>query len=371
MKIGFDAKRAFFNKSGLGNYSRTLISSLLQYFPENEYILYTPKIKGRIQFYDEKHLSLKGPEKLIYKLFPSLWRHMGISGQTMSEKLDIYHGLSAEIPKGINRSAGKSVVTVHDLIYMRYPHLYKAIDRNLYLRKVKYACKNADLIIAISNQTKEDIIQFTTTRPEKISVIYQDCQPEFYSRASEESMHSLRGKYNLPDKYLLFVGTIEERKNLLAIIKAMEISANKIPLVVVGKKTAYFNTVSDYIKEKNTKNIHFLDHVHNTELPALYQMASCFIYPSVFEGFGIPIIEALISGTPVITSKGSCFSEAGGPDSYYIDPGKPDELANAIDTVLNNSLFRENMIIGGLDYAKRFESKNIAREYNDLYKSIT
>lgn len=371
MKIGFDAKRAFFNRSGLGNYSRNLLRSFFRYFPQNEYLLYSPSSNNIIGFSNRENYSIRTPEKQMHKMFQSYWRTKGIREQLLKDDVDVYHGLSSELPvlrKGDNI---RTVVTVHDLIYMRYPELYTFIDRKIYFRKTKYACDRANRIVAISDQTRKDIIRFTGTPAEKISVIYQDCHPLFYAEYPNTLKQKTRDKYKLPDTYLLYVGTVEERKNLLSIIKAIEIGKIDMPLVVVGRKRDYYKKVKDYIERNRIKNILFLDEVTNEDLPLIYSLASCFIYPSVFEGFGIPVIEALVSGVPVITSRGSCFSEAGGPGSIYIDPHNPEELSRAILDVINDSLKADKMVSEGLKYAERFRSDKIASQYMEVYSSIS
>ena len=138
MRIGFDAKRAFFNRSGLGNYSRNLIESLIHYYPENDYYLYSPREHGRINFIAEKSFELRTPDRKLHKISPSLWRSKFISKQINNDKLDLFHGLSGEIPLTSKNRVTKSIVTIHDLIYMRYPELYSPIDRKIYFQKARY-----------------------------------------------------------------------------------------------------------------------------------------------------------------------------------------------------------------------------------------
>ena len=371
MVTGFDAKRAFHNRSGLGNYSRNLLKSFFRHYPENEYILYSPAGKNMIEFAGRENYILKSPEKPLHRVFPSLWRTKEVSRQVIKDGADIFHGLSSELPLSLDKSKIKTLVTVHDLIYLRYPDLYRRIDRDIYYRKTKYACVYSDHIIAISEQTKSDIINYMGVIPSRISVIYQDCHPSFYNTPGSHEKEEIKRKYSLPGNYLLYVGTIEERKNLLTLIRALEISNIDIPLVVVGRKTSYFKTVAEYIRKNRIRNIIFLEEVENTDLPAIYQGSSCFIYPSVFEGFGIPIIEALVSAVPVITSKGSCFREAGGPGSEYIDPADPAELAEALLKVTGDTSAARMMISKGKEHAKKFRAELIAGQYMDLYRSLT
>jgi glycosyltransferase involved in cell wall biosynthesis len=173
-------------------------------------------------------------------------------------------------------------------------------------------------------------------------------------------------KFNLPDKFILNVGTIEERKNILTGIKA--IKDLDTHLVIVGAETSYTQKVKDYIAANNiVRKVTFLKGVSNEELAMLYQLAQLFIYPSLFEGFGIPIIEALFSGTPVITSKDGCFSEAGGPFSIYVDANNVEELKQAIQLVLSDDDLQASMIKQGYDYAQRFTPQYIGNSFMAIY----
>ena len=370
MILGFDAKRFFHNKTGLGNYSRDLIRILAHYHPENSYLLYNPKPKkiDRIPI-DGKIIIENLPETKKDRTLSSLWRLISVCSQIKKDKVDLYHGLSGEIPIGLNNSGVKTVVTIHDLIFMRYPNLYSFFDRKIHYYKFKYAANNADLVIAISEQTKKDIVTYLKINPEKIKVIYQGCAPVYKEEIPTEFIELTRKKYQLPSHFILNVGTIEKRKNVLSVIKAIkEIDTQ---LVVIGKKTVYFKEVNNYIVENNIQNkVIFLENVELKELASIYKMATVFIYPSVFEGFGIPIVEALYSKTPVITSKGSCFSEAGGENSIYINPLNPEEIRIELLELLANSEKREVMKQKGFEFVQKFNDAQIAKNWIDTYQEI-
>ena len=293
-----------------------------------------------------------------------------LPNQLKNDRIDLFHGLSNEIPFNIKNSGIKSVVTIHDLIFLRFPEWYPFIDRKIYEAKFRKSCRNADRIIAISKQTKNDIIEFFGIDPDKIDVVYQGCNLAFQEKADTEQVSIISKKYSLPDEYLLYVGTMEKRKNLLTIVKALKLSNLKIPLIVVGRHTSYTEQVKNYILDKNIKNIRFIKYVNTTELPVFYQNAKIFIYPSIFEGFGIPIQEALFSKTPVITSKTGCFPEAGGPASIYIDPENAEDLANAILKLLKDTPFREKVVSEGYTYAQNFTNEKIAKNLIEVYKKI-
>ena len=372
MRIGFDAKRAFSNFSGLGNYSRLLINLLSDYYPENEYYLYIPHHWNLNAIQLQSNQCLRFPDNLIMSTFHQFWRSYLLSSKLISDRIDLYHGLSNELPFRLHANKLKKIVSIHDLIFIRYPHWYPAVDRKIYFRKSRYSCMKADRIIAISKQTKSDIIEFFRIDEDKIDVVYQSCDPAFSNKLGKKEIKKILSYYNLPSEYLLYVGTIEERKNLLALTTAVEIGSIDIPLVVVGKPTAYAKKVKEYIAERKIENIYFLENIPSSDLPALYQKATVFIYPSKFEGFGLPILEALNSGTPVITSKGSCFPEAGGKHTLYVDPSNIEELSDAIDRVLDDSSLRKKMIAKGARHARKFNQEamahNIMKVYNKAFK---
>lgn len=374
MKIGFDAKRFFNNFTGLGNYSRFVISALSENLPENEYFLYTPKVKNHPEF----NLILERPNIRVIKApaiysslkAASLWRTWGISNEASVKKLDVFHGLSQELPLRMPASI-KKIVTVHDLIFIRYPDLYNPLDVFIYKAKVKAACQQADKILATSIQTKSDIVDFLKINPEKIDVVYQGCHPSFKKQFSVAEIEKVKTKYKLPEGYILNVGTIEERKNVLLLIKALlQLPKDlKSHLVVIGRATKYKTRITEEAGRLGVgERITFLHNVSFADLPAIYQGARIFVYPSIFEGFGIPIVEALESSVPVIAATGSCLSEAGGPGSIYINPSDEGELAEQIKKVLTDNELRTRMIASGKNYIEQFEPKVIAEKLLSIYK---
>ena len=365
MKIGFDAKRAFHNKSGLGNYSRDTVRLLSEYFPDNEYLLYNPK-PGDVDFaIKSSNTEVVYPHGWLNKKLSSYWRQKPIVKQLVKDKVDIFIGLSNEIPNGLDEVNVKSIVVIHDLIFIRFPELYSAIDVKIHVKKVKRACKIADKIIAISEQTKEDIVNFLKVDPNKIEVVYQGCHPTFQKEYDLKLQEEVKEKFNLPTRYILNVGTIEKRKGLLTAVQAIS-DFKDMHLVVVGKKTKYTKLVKEFVtKNEMTDRVHFLKNVSMPELASIYQLADIFVYPSIFEGFGIPIIEALFSKTPVISSTGSCFSEAGGDYSWYVEPGNSSDLKLAILELWNSKETRDEMALRGFDYAQQFRDKNVATNFYD------
>ena len=384
MEIGFDAKRAFLNFTGLGNYSRTLLETLAHFYPENTYRLFTPEINtsdARVSaFLTDKNFKINTPDFPFNKM-PALWRSFFINRDISKSGVDIFHGLSHELPAGLSKKI-KQVVTVHDLIQLRYPEYYSPIDGKIFTFKVKQACRQADIIVAISEQTKQDIVDFLKIEPEKIRVIYQSCHQQFSDNGRwtmdgifpSSIVHGPSSKYNLPEKYVLYVGTVNTRKNLLTLVKAIEQLKNtpdEINLVAVGNGGAYLETIQKYIVEKKLEKVVYLyPKVDFSDLPMIYRHAQIFIYPSFFEGFGIPILEALWSEVPVITSEGGCFREAGGENSIYINPQHPEEISMAIKKIMSDITLRKKMIITGRHFAENFKAEKIGAQWIGLYSEL-
>ncbi len=376
MNIGFDAKRLFKNFTGLGNYSRFVVNALCEFAPENEYILYTPTINDHPEVRSiirQKNVKVVGPSS-AYTLFhaSSIWRTWGISKEPSVKNLDLFHGLTQELPMNLP-SRIKTVVTVADLIFIRSPELYNPIDVSIYKAKAKIACKRADKIVAISQQTADDIIEFLKVEPERVEVVYLGVHPNFKKKYSAEEIVNVKAKYNLPAQYILNVGTIEQRKNVLVLVKALALLPKELrkQIVIVGRATAYKKQVVEHAKRLGVEEwISFLHNIKFVDLPAIYQGAHLFVYPSIFEGFGIPLVEALESSIPVISSTGSCFSEAAGPGSIYVNPNDEEELAIRIKEVLENSTLREQMILTGKQHITQFEPKVISDKLNAIYKTV-
>lgn len=364
MRIAYDAKRFFHNTSGLGNYSRDLVRILSRFFPENEYLLLNKNKSERgADILRHPNVSFVETSK------GQMSRQFKMGKDAQKAGADIFHGLSGELPLRWDKKPIKKVVTIHDLIFVRYPQYYSFFDRKIHFWKFRKAAESADRIIAISEQTKQDIIRFFKIHENKIEVIYQGCHQAFKEEQSEEFKVSVKEKFSLPPRFILNVGTIEERKNLLNIVKGIQ--GTQIPLVVVGRKTKYFKAVEAFIrKNKMEKQVMFLEGVSMDELAVLYKLADIFVYPSFFEGFGIPVIEALFSKTVVVTSNTSCLPEAGGPDSVYVDPGNEQDLKAKIKFLWDYESERKRRAEKGFEFVQKFNDETIAdrliRFYQDL-----
>lgn len=395
MIIGFDAKRAFSNATGLGSYARTLINDLAPLPLEMR--LYAPDYGIcylRRQIVRSDNIRTRYPRRLPFGgLSKAYWRSHGILGRLHSDGIQLYHGLSGELPVGISKSGIRSVVTIHDLIFLRHPEYYHWLDTKIYAWKFRQTVREADHIIAISECTKRDILHYApSVDPSRITVIYQSCAPRFTApepvegepvegplTASRDSRglspvceaREAHGDCPPESRYLLSVGSIETRKNILLAIRALPYLPSDLKLYIVGRPTPYLDTLFDYIREHRLEDrVCFLHNVRDDELPALYAQAEAFVYPSRYEGFGIPIIEAISSGLPVVACTGSCLEEAGGPDSLYVDPDDEQAFAQAVRQVLRGAEGREERIRRSRDYIRRFQGHDVAQQVYDLYQQL-
>ncbi|MFB9119851.1 glycosyltransferase family 4 protein [Bergeyella porcorum] len=359
MKIAYDGKRFFHNASGLGNYSRDLVRILATHFPEHTYYILNKN-------QSERGKDILALPNVSYKATSSktFARQLQLGKEAQSLGADIFHGLSGELPLKWENKPIKKIVTIHDLIFVRYPEYYSWFDRKIHFWKFKKAAQAADVIIAISEQTKRDIIDFLKVPESKIKVVYQGCHQAFKAPISNEELEHIKQKFQLPERFLLNVGTIEPRKNLLNVVKALE--GSDIPLVVVGKKTKYYKKIERFSRKHNIK-IQVLQGVSMPELAGIYRLAEVFIYPSFFEGFGIPVIEALFSGTPVITSNTSCLPEAGGRDSLYVNPHDVADIRAKINFLWHNAAERQRRAECGKIFVQKFNDQTIAESLMAVY----
>lgn len=362
MRIGFDAKRLYNNFTGLGNHSRTTIDILTDEFPEHEYWLYTPKVRLNgvtLPYTKKKNCHTVTPSGMMRG---GAWRTYGLVNDMKKDGIELFHGLSNEMPVGLFHSGIASVVTIHDVAFRTFPDMYHWHDRKIYDLKWQYACNHADRIVCISECTKRDVLEFYNVPERKVDVVYQPVNSIYYSPM--EPMDT--------DPYMLYVGSINSRKNLLGVVKAMELMPKdlQIPLIIVGGGGSYKQQVKQYIAEHDMEEL-FLwpEMVSNAELKKLYTNAQLFVYPSFYEGFGLPVVEAQLCGCPVVTSNVSSLPEAGGPYALQANPDSAEDICNKMIKMLTDSELRRNAIEGGREYAMQtFHPSVLARQLMEVYR---
>lgn len=372
MLIGFDAKKIVSNLTGIGNYSRGLVN-LLSSDGGDKCVLFAPD-KGKENCL--AGLDVNENVEFVYSdsnsgLGKNYWRNFSMVNDIRKSGVEIFHGLSNELPLGIGKAGCKTVVTIHDLIFLRYPKTYDFLSRKILEAKTRYACRVADRIIAVSEQTKRDIVEFYGIAPEKIDVLYQGCHAEFKRRVSEEEMAEVRRIYALPERYMVSVGTIEERKNHRTVIDAMSKLEDDVPLIIVSKRTHLQKKIEEQIARLGLENkVRIINGVPFRHLPAFYQGSELAIYLSYFEGFGIPVLEGITSGVPVIAATGSCLEEAGGKGAVYCAPFDSDEVAAAMHTLLISPEKRGELIAEGQKHVGNFTDEVLGGNIRSFYKKL-
>ena len=370
MVIGYDAKRAYKNNSGLGNYSRMVIGGVAREAGVR-CILYTPSVGGRHEHYFDGCVRVFPREaKGLWRWAKGLWRTFGVGREAGREGVQIFHGLSHELPYGLPRSV-KRVVTMHDLIVVRYPEFFHPVDRLIHRWKMRHACREADVVVAISEQTKSDLVGLMHVPEEKIRVVYQSCDPIFWNATFDDSARVV-AKYGLPRRYVLCVGTVEERKNQMTAVRALAELPEDVGLVIVGRpRGRYPEEVRRLVAELGLGGrVVFLENAAFGDFPALYHGAVASVYMSVFEGFGIPVLESLCCDTPVVTSDVSSMPEAGGDAALYADPTDHHGVAMHLLRLLDEDGFRRRQIEKGRIQRMKFAPDKVSEEMMAVYRSL-
>ena len=371
LKVGFDAKRVFQNFTGLGNFSRTLLSDLSIHNPSLSLNLFAPK-----KVEQERTVEFLQPPFKTYfpkTIFKRSWRTKGMVKDLLKEKIDIFHGLSHEIPLGIEQTKIPSLVSMHDLIIKADPKQFKWIDRKIYQAKFNSACQRATKIIAISESTKRDLLKHFNIPAEKVVVIYQTCHAQFKTLADPTAKNKFLIEKKLPSEYMLYVGSAIPRKNLIGLVKAYSRLPKEIqiPLLLVSGESSYKEKVKILIEELGlAKKIIFLNKTIFNDLPFLYRGASVLCYPSVYEGFGLPIIESLFQKTAVLTGNNSSLPEASGPGAELVDVKEEEAILAGLKKLLESTDYRNQLAEAGFRYVQKFNSKEICHQWQTLYESV-
>ena len=376
MRIAIDGKRYYLNSSGLGRYSRSLIDQLISIGDEEnlEIILYRPKGKVKFEPKSKSHLT----EITADYFFPghignAIWRFTKLPSLINNSGYDLFHGPSHVLP---GKLKCPSVVTMLDLIFIRYPNYFKAWDRNYYRISFKKSAQLADHIISISEATKADLINFFGIKEDKISVIYPGFDAVF-SKLQQQKLDGIKIKFKLPRDYILYVGNIEPRKNILKLAQAFNSLQESsyidkdVHLLIVGQMGWYYKEIIDGIDSLSSRDkIKLVGPVYGEDLAGFYQLASIMAYPSMFEGFGYPVLEAMRLGTPVLTSNISSMPEAGGNAAHYVNPESLDEIKDGLCKLLNDKTYREKLAVKGTRHAAGFNTMRMTQETLEVYRKL-
>ena len=375
MKIGIDAISAI-GRSGNSTYTKELATHLEKLDKDNDYFLFSFLHdwgkKTPLSFSDRKNwhevhpyisrtlLPFDRVDIINDRLVRLIARLRGI---------DIFHFTN---PLNFVSGSYATVATIHDLSTFHDTACGKSQIQNVYAKKIRKIAKESQAIIAVSEYTKKDIINFLGVSSEKITVIYEAASGDFFP---DRDIEYIQKKFGV-EKYLLYVGQLQPRKNTLNLLKAWSnVSSNypdyKLLLVGTVRDKKYFYALNDAIARGSIKDsVVFADSVNIAQLRKLYSGARCFVYPSFFEGFGLPILEAMQCGTPVISSNSSSLQEVVGDAGPLVDPNNPEEIAGAIERVLYDDALHTGLVSRSLAQAKKFSWEKAAKETLAIYRKV-
>jgi len=362
MIIGIDVRTAIGEKAGIGNYTYNLVKNLAEIDKKNYYILYSNKLP-------DFKLSNEKFQIKIFK-YPSVLWHLRVFLDIIFNKVDIYHTSSMIIPSMLKNRCAIFIPDVTNFLFPQYHTLKVKISKIFYKR----AIRNAKAVLTNSLNSKNDIISLFGDLNNKITITYLAASDEFKIIDNLAYLEKIRSIYNLPDKFILFVGSIEPRKNLKGLIEAFsrikEIISHK--LVVVGGKGWLNSEIYKVIEEKQLQNnIIFTGYVPDKDLVVIYNLADLFVYPSFYEGFGFPVLEAMSCGVPVISSNTSSLPEVCGDAGIMVNPYDNEQLAETILKVLKDQFLRNKMITEGLKQTKKFSWENTTKQTLSVFEELT
>lgn len=367
MNIGFDAKRALNNHTGLGVYSRNLMNALFLHYPNETYHLFAAAVNEDLLAELKGAYRIHTPHNALHEMFPALWRSRGVVRDMKANRIQVYHGLSNEIPMFDSSTRHiKKIVTIHDLIFLKEQQQYPFIDRQIYKAKVGYACKHADVIVATSQQTKQDLMSYFKVAEQRIKVVYQNCDSRFFEPVTDAEKQAVRLRYNLPNRFILNVSSFFPRKNQATLIKAFASISAKTNhhLLFIGGNERERQTCERLVEDLHlSKRVAFLSNIPASDLPVIYKLADLFVYPSFFEGFGIPIVEAMASEVSVFCSDIPCFREVGGDEVTYFNPNN----SSALGELLLLEMQKGRRVTNIEKIVKRFSSSAFAQTMISLY----
>jgi len=384
MRVGIDALSVG-NRSGSGVYTRKLVENLLAIDRRNEYIVLWP---AGLEEIPAPHAS---NAKLITvqtwnPIGRSIRSRLAFSGaQTGGVKVDVFHfpasvgpflGPFEAFAVALGASVAgrvRTVVTVHDLSFVRHPECFGLAKRQYYRTAIGRGARLAHTVIADSVSARSDLVELAGVSPEKICVIPLGVEPELRPVRDDRVLQIVRKKYSLPDRFILFLGTIEPRKNIVRIVEAFASLRERLPhhLVIAGRKGWKYQDVFRAVNRLRLEsNVHFPGRIAEQDVAALYSLADIFVWPSLYEGFGLPVLEAMACGVPVVTSNTSSLPEVAGSAAIMVDPLSTEEIAGAIMRLVEDAPLRGQLIAKGFVRASELTWRRTAASTLLVYEQL-
>jgi len=371
MRIGLDATALPPQPVGAGNYIINLIRSLHLCDSEYEFVVFAQRSRQHL-------FNLPSSPRLhwqaIHDMSPArrlIWEQITFPGLVKQANIDLLHTPHYTRPYQLTCP---SVVTFHDMTFFLYPHLHTLAKRIFFANAIRISARRANALIAVSESTRQDAIRLLNIPQNKITAIPLGVDENFHPVSDESLLADVRQRYNLPEQFILYVGIVEPRKNLSLLInsyKTLVSEGTHPPLVIVGRFGWMYNELLDQIDTLGLKNqIHFTGYVPQADLPIVYNLAEVFVYPSIYEGFGLPPLEAMACGTPVITTAVSSMPEHVGDAGVLVPAEDETALSRAIQKVLTDQTLREQLRSKGPKQAAKFTWERTAQETLRVYRKV-
>lgn len=378
MRIGLLAQllsfREGYRQAGVSRYIEYLLRYLPDEMADDDQLL---ALAGPQARYPERTAAFGDSVEWRWTSWPTwrvpvriLWEQLAAPVVGQRNGLDLVHG-----PVNVVPLAGRepSVVTIHDLAFLVYPDQYPAMQRRYLRAMTRASVRKAERVIAVSSYTAQDVASRLEVPREKVVAVPNGVSEEFTPRAGSDELERFRAENDLPQDFLLFVGTLQPRKNLVGLLRAYSRVPERLrlPLYVVGGQGWMFQEIYDEVISLGiAEDVHFPGYAASESLPLWYSAATAFLYPSFYEGFGLPVLEAMACGAPVVTSRTSSLPEVVGDAGLLVSPDNPEEIAAAITDLLDDSALRERLSAKGVEQARQFTWRRTARETAAVYRSV-
>ena len=375
MRIGIDFTAAVEESAGIGRFTRELIRALLDTESDHSYVLVAPRGTSAPSWVARRPAARWVTLPASARIASILWHrlHAPIPVERFTGPLDLFHATNYLLPP---LQHARGIVTVHDLSYKVHPEFAEPRLARYLAQRVPASLRRADLVLADSVHTKAELVQHYDMAPEQVSVVYGGVSKEFCPDIEEQELERVRHRYGLPPSYLLTVGRLEPRKNLLTLLKAYQLLVTQqtpsLPRLVIAGGTGWrYEPIFEAVSGLELTNlVDFLGYVPDEDLPALMAGAEAFLYPSYYEGFGLPPLEAMACGTPVVASNTSSLPEVVGDAGPLVSPHEPEALAQAVSLLLSNPQLRQDLRQKGLAQAARFTWEAAAQQLLEAYTVV-
>jgi glycosyltransferase involved in cell wall biosynthesis len=366
MRIGIDATALPPQPFGAANYIVNLIQVLLRTDPTNDYVVFAKPL--HVPLFEQRGRARVIRAPLATRILRIAWEQTGLPWLAQQHRLDVLHSPHYTMPLAARCA---TVVTFHDMIFFLHPEMHLPYKRLFFRTMIPWSARRADAVIAISQSTRADMLRLLNVQPERVFTVPYGIAPFFHRVEPLQAQETCR-RYNLPQRFVLYVGNLEPRKNLTALVRAFaRIVQSDLPhsLVMAGSRGWMDTEIFSTIRELDlTSRVCFPGYVPQQELPALYNAADLFVYPSLYEGFGLPVLEAMACGVPVVTSNISSMPEIAGDAGILVNPRDADALAEAMARVLTDRALRDTLASKGPARAKSFSWKRTAQETLAVYR---